>query len=160
MARCTRADSISLVQGREQRGPHALTLTMESESIADRIGDVLIDRLIPADRPQSYCEHLHSGSQPFYVASARPGAFFCQACFQSAFVTGIIRAHEQSLHQCEACHSTVRGPHALRQVTVTYGLASLIASLCEDCEQPIGERFTPPAEEEETRALCLAGAPR
>ncbi|MGH3649328.1 MAG: hypothetical protein ACRDU9_01360 [Acidimicrobiia bacterium] len=133
---------------------------METETIADWIGDALIERLIPADRPQSYCEHLHSGSQPFYVASARPGAFFCQPCFQSGFVTGIFRAHEQSLHQCDACLSSVRGPQALRHVTVTYGLANLIGLLCEDCEQLIGERFTLPGEEEEPRALCPAGAPR
>ena len=108
---------------------------MEAEVVADPIGDALIERLIPMSRPLTYCEHLHSGRQPFYASSALPGAFFCEMCFRSPFITRTLRAREGIQNQCDACRIEVSGPQALGRVTLTSGLANLIGNVCRPCEK-------------------------
>ena len=112
-----------------------MALTMQTEVAADPIGDALIERLIPMTRPLTYCEHLHSGRQPFYASSGLPGAFFCEACFHSTFVTRTLSAREGIQTQCDTCLLEVSDPQALGRVTRAIGLANLIGSVCRVCEQ-------------------------
>ena len=108
---------------------------MQTEVAADPIGDALIERLIPMNRPLTYCEHLHSGRQPFYASSGLPGAFFCEMCFRSAFVTRRLMEREGAQTQCDTCRTEVSDPRALGHVTLTSGLAHLIGNVCRPCEQ-------------------------
>ncbi|MGH8952581.1 MAG: hypothetical protein ACRDX9_14320 [Acidimicrobiia bacterium] len=108
---------------------------MQTEVAADPIGDALIDRLIPMTRPLTYCEHLHSGRQPFYAASALPAAFFCGACFHSTFITRTLSTREGTQTQCDTCLLEVGDPGALGRVLLTSGLANLIGNVCRPCEQ-------------------------
>jgi len=108
---------------------------MQTEVAADSIGDALIDRLIPMNRTLTYCEHLHSGRRPFYASSGLPGAFFCEVCFRSAFVTRTLMARERIQTKCDTCRTVVSDPPALGRITLTSGLANLIGNVCRPCEQ-------------------------
>lgn len=107
-------------------------MTLELQTTADPV-EALIDRLIPRRRAQSFCEHLDSGAQPFYVASALPSAFFCKSCFGSDFVTDVLKSHAQGQHECDSCLRRVTRPQDLVRVIVSQGLAHLVASVCAGC---------------------------
>ena len=108
---------------------------MQAEVAADPTGDALIERLIPMTRPLTYCEHLHFGRQPFFVSSGLPGAFFCEVCFHSTFITRTLTAREETQTQCDTCLIHVSSQQALGRVTLTSGLANLIGNVCRRCEQ-------------------------
>jgi len=108
---------------------------MQTEVAADPIGDALIERLIPMTRPLTYCEHLHFGRQRFYASTALPGAFFCEVCFHSTFITRTLTAGERTQTQCDTCHIEVSDPRALGRVTLISGLANLVGNVCRPCEQ-------------------------
>ncbi len=113
-------------------------MTLETAELTDAIGDALIHRIIPADRPHTYCEHLNSSLQPFYATSAHPGAFFCRACFGSGFMTRKLRAHDQTQSECDACLTDFGGRNALHPVQAMSGLATLLGSVCDRCVEALG----------------------
>lgn len=118
--------------------PAVPTMTLETAELTDAIGDALIHRIIPADRPHTYCEHLNSGPQPFFATSALPGAFFCRACFGSGFMTRRLRGHDQTQSECDACVTDVGGPNALHPVQAMSGSATLLGSVCDRCVEALG----------------------
>lgn len=117
-----------------------MALKIETEIIAHQIGEALVERLIPVHRPHTFCEHLHSGPQPFYATSASPGAFLCGVCFRTEFSLRGLEAHEETQTKCDVCLTDTGTRHGLHPVQVTAGFAILIASICDQCLETAGDQ--------------------